>query len=109
MRFNVGPFAYEVVVTDDHLEAEDGTSLLGLCQFVGRKILISSQVPRSERLEVLLHELGHAWHQHVPKPRTEEEHANLWATAMASAWRDLVSQGGEVAVQALEPSRPAAA
>lgn len=107
MRFNVGPYAYHVEITSDELEGDDGSRLLGLCEFLGRRIWISSRVPRGERLDVVLHELRHAWANHVPAPRTEEEEANLWALATASTLRDLEAQGGTAALEALEPDAEA--
>jgi hypothetical protein len=98
---------YEAAITAFSLTAEDGTSLLDLCELLGRKIWSSSRVPPGERLNVLLHELQHAWQNHVPEPRDEEEAPNRQTLVTASAMRDLEQQGATEGLEAMRADPPA--
>jgi hypothetical protein len=97
MRFNVGPWRYKVRICENPIIC-DGRECLGLCRETEREILIASDCPPTERLPVLLHELTHGWVFACGEPRTLEAWADLNGTMLASALRDLWTQGGEAAL-----------
>lgn len=68
-----------------------------------RTIKIAADVPPAGRLEVLLHELWHAWAWTLRGEPGIEEQCQLFAMAAASAWRDLEAQGGVETLMAMVP------
>jgi Zn-dependent peptidase ImmA (M78 family) len=64
MQFRVGPWVYRVRITENRLYDENGAELAGLFVWRDREILISNAVPVRQRLDVLVHELRHAWREH---------------------------------------------
>lgn len=102
MRVHVGPFAYTVKIVQAPFIV-DGAILLGQARYLDRAILISSAVPADRRMEVLTHELKHAWHYHVPIPHDAEEDAQLSALITSQLLADLAKQGGAACVEKLLP------
>lgn len=104
MRFRVGPYAYRARITEEPLvDEKTGEALAGMAVSQGREILIAATVPPEERMEVLSHELKHAWFFHFPKPRTEEEDCNLYAAISQQMTNDLDEQGGIGALMRMKP------
>lgn len=68
-----------------------------------RTIKIANDVPPAGRLEVLLHELWHAWRWTMRDQPGIEGECQLFAMAAASAWCDLEAQGGVETLMALVP------
>lgn len=103
MRFHVGPWVYTTLISQDALWSTEGRELLGKVDFESRLILLSPVVQPDKRLDILLHEIRHAYAHHHPKPRTEEEECNFFSTIFAQVRKDLAEQGGEIALVRMEP------
>jgi len=109
MRFRVGPYVYRVRVTEEPLvDQRTGETLLGEAVFHSKELLVSGAVQPTSRLEVLLHELKHAWLFHFPPPANEEQHCSFFAAVSEQAMLDLAEQGGVEALARLSPSGPPA-
>ena len=107
MKFRVATFFYTVLITDELLFDESGAAAVALAEKTGRRIRISSELPREERVTTLLHELWHAWQFHMPRCRSEEEEADAMAMVSQAAWDDLEQQGGAAALRRLgDPEEP---
>lgn len=104
-HFLVGPWQYRVRVSRDLVDA-DGARLMGRCDFDTHTIWVHADVKRFSRLNVVLHELRHAWGYHFPRARTEEEECDLSATIITAAFQDLTRMGGPGALALLEPEEP---
>lgn len=100
VRFHIGPEVYTVRIAEDRIY-QDGDELLGLCVYASREIQLSPTLKPEHRLTTLLHELRHAWQFHVPKPRTDEEEADLSAMVMKAFWRDYREQNGDATLKKL--------
>lgn len=104
LTFNIGPWQYavEMAPANDMKHWESGEPLMGKIERHSRRILIADDIGnREERFATLLHELAHAWMFHLPRPRTDEEICELFATISVSALRDLLAQGGLEALDRL--------
>jgi len=102
MKFLIGPWLYTVRVTSGPIY-HDGAECAGLFVWRDREILISSTVPVGSRLDVLIHELRHAWREHFGAGENVEGECNNVASFCVSVWRQLTEQGGEPAVEAMHP------
>lgn len=100
MRFRVGPWMYRVQLREG-LQDQHGTAAAGLCDCGNRIIYLSADMPAKRRLSVLLHELRHAWQEAMGTPADEESDANQAASFAADAMRQLLRQGGEIALERL--------
>lgn len=114
MLFHVGPREYRCRVALGSELVKDGKALAGACDWARREILIADDVAPQLRMEVLGHELRHAWAHACPRPRTEEEEASFAALIMEAMYTDLERQGGREALEAMrleseEPPAPIAA
>jgi hypothetical protein len=89
MHMHVGPHVYQVVIAQKITGGR-----IGLADYLNRRLLVAACVPPAHRLDVILHELAHAFSYHFPSPTDEEAAANLTATIAASAMKDLARQGG---------------
>jgi hypothetical protein len=103
MQFRLGPAVYRVQITDGPIIDGDGTDLLGECDWAKREVRLSGAMPAMRRLEVLAHELRHAWVNHCGRARSSEEDANNVASFFLAVYRDLLRQGGEPALQRMSP------
>lgn len=117
MKFVVaGAAAYKVGVAAEALEHE-GKPVLGVWDETAREIRVSPHVPPKGRLDVVLHELAHAWLAHAPPPvqlRQEdvEPLCDWLATFAAATYRGLAINGGAAALLRLragESPQPGAA
>ena len=102
MRFHVGPWVYRVRITENRLYDENGAELAGLFVWRDREILISNAVPVRQRLDVLVHELRHAWREHFGAGENIEGECNNVASFTASIMRQLLRQGGEPTLMRLD-------
>ena len=105
IRLHVGPSVYTAKVVSGRLTDAAGNKLLGKAMNYGREIHIWSGVPANERLEILLHEVKHAWLFHVPRPATEEDSCKLFAMVAEQFWADLNRAGGRKTLLHLSPVR----
>jgi hypothetical protein len=103
MRFHIGPWEYAVEITEEKLVDDEGAECVGLCVWMDNRIQISAGIPRQRRLDVLLHELRHAWRHHLGRSIDDEDDANNAASFTKMCIEELVSQGGEKALMAMEP------
>lgn len=94
MKCNIGPWQYAVRIVPELFDDEDGKRLWGLADAGRRTIFLSADLPPDNRLDVLMHEVTHAWMFHFPRARTDEELADFTASIVASAHRDLLDAGG---------------
>ncbi len=101
MLFNVAGWVYELKISEGPLHDEAGQPIAGICSESKRQIVISGDAPPRQRLDVLLHELRHAWQYHVGRPSDDEGDANTAATFTASFMRQFLRQGGEPALMSL--------
>jgi len=101
MRFRVGPWVYRVRITDEPIYDENGKEQAGYYVWRDREILISGAIPVRRRLDILCHELRHAWIEHFGQSRDIEGDCNLSSSFTASVMRQLLSQGGEAALMRL--------
>lgn len=107
-----GAWRYTVRLAETPVEF-DGQRVQGVCDSSAKLILISPHIPPEARLEVLLHELGHAWHfsagatldlQRERGDYARQERAcDLLAAFTVSSWRFIEACGGEAALMALQP------
>lgn len=102
MRFKVGPWVFRVSISTGPI-THTGEEVMGLCFPDDRKILISHKVPAGGRMAVLLHELTHAWCFSGSQPSDLEGWCDLNAMIFTQALRDLRAQGGEPAIERLQP------
>lgn len=102
MRFRVGPFEYALRIVADR-PVLDGRGVDGLIDYEAETISIYHGVRGRRRLNVLLHELGHAWDYHFAPGTDAEASANHKAAYAQQALHDLDEQGGVAALEALLP------
>lgn len=100
MKFSVGPFTYTLKIVDQR-PVYDGSPCDGLIDIDNEKIIIFTGVRGRRRLNVLLHELRHAWLHHFPHDANEEADCDMAANFAQSAMQDLALQGGTKALDAL--------
>lgn len=100
MRFRIGPHRYLVAIVPGL--RHDGEPVAGLIRERQRRILINADEPVSHRLDVLIHELRHAWQFHIGIPADPEGEANNAASFFVAVLRQLQRQGGEAALRAME-------
>lgn len=105
MRFIVGGTRYCVCIPDEPLANAGGNPVNGLWEWSTRTIWLSGDTDPANRLEVLLHELWHAWRHHYGKPVDEEAECNNAAAFFLEITRQLARQGGEAALRRMEPIR----
>src|SRR6185437_4835142 len=91
MLFQVGPWTYRVEIART-LVNDKNEPILGRCDLDSMIIYVAADVSPQARLNVVLHELRHAWRFHFPAPRTDEEEADFSATITAAAYRDIRRQ-----------------
>lgn len=103
MRFNVGPFVYALEISDQR-PCFEGHACDGIIDFSAEKIIIFTGVRGRRRLNVLLHELRHAWLHHFPHSAEEEANCDMAAMYAQAAMQDLAMQGGIEALDALVSS-----
>ena len=60
MKFTIGSWTYRLRIATGDLTFE-GRSVAGLCRETECEILLAGTMPARKRLNVLLHELTHAW------------------------------------------------
>lgn len=94
MRFRVGPWVYRIVISDGQLLDEQGAAREGLCVWSDRTIWISGALALEQRVEVLFHELAHAWEHHFGTPADAEGMANQSSSFATDVWNQLQRQGG---------------
>lgn len=104
MKFQVGPWTYTVKITRGALRcAGVDEECAGLFVWRDREILISGKLPVTSRVDVLIHELRHAWREHFGAGLNIEDECNNVASFCVSVWRQLLEQGGEAALEAMAP------
>lgn len=103
MKFRVGPWIYRVVVMAEEFCDEQGRVLDGRCVWRDRQILLAASLSQQLRLEVLMHELRHAWIYHFGNPTETEAHCDNVATFTVDVMRQFCRQGGEAALASLAP------
>lgn len=101
MKFEIGPWTYSVQITDGPLYDDNGLEQAGRCEWRTQSILISGAIPVTRRLEVLLHELRHAWVFTFGRPAGEEDDANNAAAFAAMAINEIDRHGGTRALMQL--------
>lgn len=90
MQFHVGPFTYQARLVRGYV-LDSGRTCLGLCDHRHRQILISDLLDPPQRLQVLCHELWHAWCYHFPAQcRDEESLADLLGLALTQLAQDVL-------------------
>jgi|GEM_PF-4348575 len=89
--FNVGPWEYSLKIARK-LVNDKNEPLMGRCDLHTMIVYVAADIPPQGRLNVVLHELRHAWRFHFPAPRTDEEEADFSATITAAAYRDIRRQ-----------------
>lgn len=97
MKFRVGPWVYKVKVRtpgDPPLVDDDGTALDGRCEYGNHTIIISDAVLPDRRIEILAHELAHAWRWHFGIPGGIEGDCNQLASFAVDFMRQIQTQGG---------------
>jgi len=102
MRFQVGPYAYTLVISDRQIYGGQGEPLEAVAIEHRRLFIISPTVHPARRAEIARHEIAHCWEFHVPAPRTEEERAQFFAFIGEQFDRDLEAAGGNNALQQME-------
>jgi hypothetical protein len=105
MKFNVGPWVYRVRIATEKLSDVDGHPAAALCLWDERAVLISDKIPAKTRVDVLAHELRHAWQNHLGRPGAgdDEGDANNASSFSVDFMRQLARQGGEAALMRLTP------
>jgi len=103
MKFNVGPFSCRVIIVEQP-PIFDGKPCDGLIDFDSELIQITMRLSGKRRLNVLLHEISHAWQFHFPMPCEEEGQCDFFANAAQAAMQDLLAQGGIDALNAMQPA-----
>jgi len=98
MFFRVGPYRYRVRVSDGQLRDERREDCAGLWEWETRTIWLSGTLPISQRHETLLHELVHAWQRHFGTVGSAEDEANRTAAFAIDVERQLLAQGGDLAL-----------
>lgn len=101
--FPVGPIVYIPVITRKKLRQLDGKAAEGQAWESDRTLRISHRLPLAERERVLRHEYYHAWLFSVPKPRNEEESAQLNALISEQFTAAYAKGGGAKALMAMKP------
>ncbi len=105
MEFPVGPWVYKVIITAGKLRADDGEEVAGLHVWTENAVYISGIIPIARRIDVLFHELRHAWRNHFGRTILgDEDDANNAASFAAMCYRELTRQGGEQALMELRPT-----
>lgn len=87
MKVPVGPFSYEVILTEQPLEFK-GRRCMGLCDSEAQKIFIARRLCPQRRVSVFWHELAHAWkcdlEIHCDETMEEEPICNMIGLAMTA-------------------------
>jgi hypothetical protein len=100
--FQVGPRNYAVRIARGPIVL-DGDACMGICDPANREILLAHDLAPHLRLEVLLHELAHAFIFAFGFPRDVEAFCDFHASVSQQTWRDLNRCGGLDALLALAP------
>lgn len=95
MRLRIGPTTYTVVLVQQQLR-RDGERVAALTH--RRQILISGELDPCERLECLADQCRRLWRQHFGTLKPEG-----FAAFFVMLSRQLVSQGGERAIELMQP------
>jgi hypothetical protein len=106
MVFRIGPWRYRIKIhnpEDGPLTDDTGAVVAGLHSWRTRTIWIDGQLPIDQRLDVLVHELGHAWDAHLGVPEDQEGALNRKASFTVDVQRQLEEQGGLWALGKLQP------
>ena len=103
MQFRVGALSYDLIITDHRPISPDGHECDGLADLDQQLISIFTGVRGQRRLNVLLHELRHAWRYHfgAGEAHGEETDCDLSAHYAQQAMADLENQGGLYALDGL--------
>ncbi len=112
MFFAVDGITYIMMISPRPL-FRSGQPAQGSCDFTRRLILLTDQMPRQRRLEVLIHEYRHAWRASrgivSDSPASDATHdeadANDIAEFATSFIQQLAEQGGEIALHMMLPTR----
>ena len=103
MQFRIGPHIYTAFISKFKIIHEN-EEVLGILATDGRVIAICSAVHRKSRLEVLLHEIRHAWDfEFARKLYDIEKECDLYAAMTAQFIIDFAEQGGEKTLNGLRP------
>lgn len=96
------------VVVEDDLKDSDDRPCYGLFR-PGIGIFVDRSTPPSERIDIIVHELAHAFEHRLGRvdPEDSEGRQNRVATIRTQFHRDLAAQGGEDFVHALFGDTPA--
>lgn len=103
MKFQIGPHIYALAISNRAIFDTEGERLEAAAVENRKLIIISHTVEPERREEVALHEIYHCWTFHVPRPKDDEEAAQLTAFISQQFHRDLESQGGREALMQLPP------
>jgi hypothetical protein len=105
IRLHVGPNTYTVALSRHAIYDMKGAELEGCIIETRRLIVISRIVSPARREEVAEHEFYHAWLFHVPRPKDDEEAAQLHSLIGRQFRADLETAGGPDALLNLRPTR----
>lgn len=100
MKFRVGPHLYRLQIRKGLVDA-DGVACDGLCDWEQRIIWLDADVSRRRRLTLLAHELRHAWTHDLGRATDEEGDANQVASFAVDFMRQVLLNGGELALMRL--------
>ncbi len=101
MFFRVGPYRYRVRISDQPLRDDRGEECAGLWEWETRTVWLSGTLALGQRHETLLHELSHAWQRHFGTVASAEDEANRAAAFAIDVQRQLLAQGGDLALMRL--------
>jgi hypothetical protein len=101
MLFHVASREYRLRIMPGLMRDTEGHEIAGCVDWSTREIHISGNIPPACRMEVLGHELRHAWLHAMPRPRTEEEDCAFSAAVQEAMYSDLQAQGGREALESM--------
>ncbi|MBB6429205.1 hypothetical protein [Algisphaera agarilytica] len=100
-RFKIGHDTIKTTLAKEPLE-HHGHHCWGLNHSDRNLIEICPKCPPGRRLDVLLHELRHAWNDRFPRPHDDEGDADHYAAMTACILKQIMDQGGPGMLLAME-------
>ena len=89
MQFSVGPYIFRVLVVFDLRHPTTGDQIDGLLDTNRREIYVNAGINPDRRIDVILHELQHAWEATIGEPPNEEWRCDIFAMICRQLFTDL--------------------
>jgi hypothetical protein len=104
LRLFAAGVPFVVRVAAEEPIADDGSALWAFTDFQKREIVLSPDLPMIDRSRTIRHEYFHAWCMIIPRPRTEEDMAIVFAAASEAFDNQINAEGGNSVIYNMRPA-----